>query len=880
MPDPRPTYYNENDAYVARWLCNLIEAGHLPKGDVDQRSIADVRPDDLRGYCRCHFFAGAGGWPLALRQAGVPDELGYIWTGSPPCQPWSPAGKRRGFDDERHLWPVWFDLIRQCRPQRILGEQVSRAIAKGWLDLVCHDLESAGYAVGAVVLGAHSVGAPHKRQRLFWVADSLRAGEQPHARGVGAHERGGQRPQSKTGRETETTEHRRSTHRVGNADGRRQFQGKERNIEDEGSGRLATRQPGPSRDLGDADQQRLQPSLGKTRIERTGEEPNPACIPGNAELLGSPAILELGGAEKEWRLLEPERPSDSRGPWDNAEWLWCRDEKYRPVEPGTLPMAARVPADVGKLRAYGNAVCVPAAQAFVETFMDSRKASERFGVAPQGRPVLHDENRKAIKRHRLAHDEVNGNAITVKHAAKFVGTNRKQIRNPLPAPLKVPSSSINVDSTIAQPLRRKTRKSMSRRSGQTSKPFKAGKWWRVRARLDVPGFEKRRQVSLKVCPVALKLPMPAIRRMASEIINKSGANSEERFNRVVLGEGVTFREQAKLYLQEATTRNREPIRNPTSIEGAFHKWVIPAIGDLPVSMVDNRTVKPLVRKMVKGGLAPETVNKYVRYVKQVVASNLTPNGEPIYPRVWNPKVMDLPLVIHQQQKRPAQKVDGINLLIASAESDEERYLYVLLAATGMRISEALALEAKHFINGGLTIKIEQQIQKDCPRVTDKLKTPASYRKIDLHPDVADYVRKFVSGKSGLILHTSNGTPYLYGNLADDWLDPLLAKLGLYESGMGWHSFKRFRNTWLRKQLVQEDIRLHWLAHQPKEMSEVYCMLKEDVPARLAEAERVGYGFSLPKEYVPSVPRKGLFVVNRKVPATAILVNRMNETGGV
>jgi hypothetical protein len=127
---------------------------------------------------------------------------------------------------------------------------------------------------------------------------------------------------------------------------------------------------------------------------------------------------------------------------------------------------------------------------------------------------------------------------------------------------------------------------------------------------------------------------------------------------------------------------------------------------------------------------------------------------------------------------------------------------------------------------------------------------------------------------------SKTTPYLYGNLADDWLDPLLAKLGLYESGMGWHSFKRFRNTWPRKQLVQEDIRLHWLAHQLKEMSEVYCMLKEDLPARLAEAERVGCGFSLPKEYVPSVPRKGLFVVSRKVPATGILVNRMKETGGV
>lgn len=122
--------------------------------------------------------------------------------------------------------------------------------------------------------------------------------------------------------------------------------------------------------------------------------------------------------------------------------------------------------------------------------------------------------------------------------------------------------------------------------------------------------------------------------------------------------------------------------------------------------------------------------------------------------------------------------------------------------------------------------------------------------------------------SGLLLHTSEGTPYLYGNLQDDWLDPRLAKLGLYEEGMGWHSFKRFRNSWLRApaQHCQEDLRKFWLAHKPKEMGELYSALKEDLPTRLAEAGRVGYGFTLPTqkpEVVPNVPRKGLFVVSRK-----------------
>ena len=218
-----------------------------------------------------------------------------------------------------------------------------------------------------------------------------------------------------------------------------------------------------------------------------------------------------------------------------------------------------------------------------------------------------------------------------------------------PATLQIPSSGISVEASKAQPLRRETRKSMSRRSGQGSKPFPVGKWWRVRARFDVPGVEKRRQRSLKVCLVSERLSMPVIERKAKEVITASGANSEERFDRVVLGEGVTFREQAKIWLQEATTRNRRPIRNITSIQGALKKWISPMIGDMTLSTVDNVTLKPLVKKLVKSGLAPETIRKYVEYVKKVMSSKLAPNGEPLYPRVWNATVMDLPLVVYKAE---------------------------------------------------------------------------------------------------------------------------------------------------------------------------------------------------------------------------------------
>ncbi len=164
-------YYSEFDPQAAQWLRNLIAAGLIPAGDVDERSIEDVIPNELRGYTQCHFFAGIAGWSLALDLAGWPRDR-PVWTGSCPCQPFSAAGKGDGFKDERHLWPAWFHLIRQCKPDVVFGEQVASAIRHGWLDLVSADLEAEGYAVGASVLGAHSVGAPHIRQRLYWMADA------------------------------------------------------------------------------------------------------------------------------------------------------------------------------------------------------------------------------------------------------------------------------------------------------------------------------------------------------------------------------------------------------------------------------------------------------------------------------------------------------------------------------------------------------------------------------------------------------------------------------------------------------------------------------------------------------------------------------------
>jgi DNA (cytosine-5)-methyltransferase 1 len=168
-------YYNEFDPKAASWLRQLITNGDIAPGIVDERSITEVHPDDLKGFERVHFFAGIGTWDYCLTNAGF---TGNVWTASLPCQPFSKAGKRRGKEDERHLLPHFLELVRECRPDLIFGEQVESAIKHGWLDDLYTEMEAENYTVGSAILGAHSVNSAHIRKRIYWVAHTNSLGSQ------------------------------------------------------------------------------------------------------------------------------------------------------------------------------------------------------------------------------------------------------------------------------------------------------------------------------------------------------------------------------------------------------------------------------------------------------------------------------------------------------------------------------------------------------------------------------------------------------------------------------------------------------------------------------------------------------------------------------
>ena len=181
-------------------------------------------------------------------------------------------------------------------------------------------------------------------------------------------------------------------------------------------------------------------------------------------------------------------------------------------------------------------------------------------------------------------------------------------------------------------------------------------------------------------------------------------------------------------------------------------------------------------------------------------------------------------------------------------------LYVLLGATGMRISEALALESKHFLNEGRTIQVQQQVDRDTPRIANYVKTDAGFREVDLSRNIAEHLRLFIDGKDGLLFKTRNGTPYLHNSLEQRWLTPRLEAMRIDEKGMGFHAFRRFRKTWLGGKRCQEDINNFWMGHKPQTMSELYSRMDEELEQRLQEAEVVGVGFDVPAYAAPNAPK--------------------------
>ncbi len=349
-------YYNEFDPHAAQWLRNLISRGLIAPGEVDERSIEDVLPDDIRGFLQCHFFAGVGVWSYALRRAGWRDDR-PVWTGSCPCQPFSAAGKGDGFDDERHLWPAFFHLIETAKPKAvpIFGEQVASKDGLAWIDLVRSDMEGEGYSFGAADICAAGFGAPHIRQRLFFVADRLGDTIVERLQGYTGDECG----------EAGWQEPDRSAPETGVSCGMEHTNG---DGFDQGRGSFPA--------SGDDGLERKSSSGIMAHPESwiDGELRKQEATAGTRSRYKLPRILRGDGDIKS--------ASPTNGFWRDADWLFCRDERWRAVEPGTFPLVDGASAGMERLyskrrtiglKGYGNAINGEVAAEFIAAYMSTRE---------------------------------------------------------------------------------------------------------------------------------------------------------------------------------------------------------------------------------------------------------------------------------------------------------------------------------------------------------------------------------------------------------------------------------------------------------------------------------------------------------------------------
>jgi DNA (cytosine-5)-methyltransferase 1 len=406
-------YYNEFDPKAASWLRQLIKNGDIADGTVDERSIIEVEATDLEGFTQHHFFAGVGVWSYALRNAGWGDDR-PVCTASLPCQPFSAAGNQKGKEDERHLLPHFLELVGQCNFHTIFGEQVETAIKHGWLDDLYTEMERENYTVGSAIIGAHSIGKPHIRKRIYWVAQ-CRMGNTDSER-LQEHREPGELHIRESDRQNQERLNLNTglSDRVANTNGEQCEQGlqplsggqAERHRSNSEHSRMANtndaqRGAGQESEQSTRSEQRQSVSDSGMDGRRSGSESstdgrmvNPISdqhrcsergVDGEtnrAEISDRTEVTQSGQLIGTSEYVR-ERPSA-----DSIEWLYCRDEKYRPIKSGIEPLVdgiargvvhscdsvitpnASAEARTIRLKGYGNAIVAPVAEEFIRATMD------------------------------------------------------------------------------------------------------------------------------------------------------------------------------------------------------------------------------------------------------------------------------------------------------------------------------------------------------------------------------------------------------------------------------------------------------------------------------------------------------------------------------
>jgi integrase len=372
---------------------------------------------------------------------------------------------------------------------------------------------------------------------------------------------------------------------------------------------------------------------------------------------------------------------------------------------------------------------------------------------------------------------------------------------------------------------------MSRRSGQTGSVFQQnqtawnpatatfGRYW-----IDTPEGRKRRVISLGPCTTRT-----IAKRKLREHIESQGVNRPATFLSST-APGTTFREQSERWIASLPSRRRRPVK-PATIFGwqhALDKWILPTIGDMPLAEVSNGALKLLIETMADGGLGPKTIVNYAQVPKMVVASVVNAEGEQVYPRKWNHDFVGLPIVQKEKQYRPTVNDSQVEAIIHRS-AYRFAVLFALLAGTGLRAGEALALKRTDFSPDFRVLHVTRSIWHGREQAP---KTPSAVREVDIDEPLAVLLRAFTEEKPGYLFATRSGRPIAQRNVHR-------------AAGVGLHAFRRFRTETLRRAGVPGDLIDLWIGHAPRSVTDLYANgLKNDRVWRREWCDRAGLGFSV------------------------------------
>jgi integrase len=378
-----------------------------------------------------------------------------------------------------------------------------------------------------------------------------------------------------------------------------------------------------------------------------------------------------------------------------------------------------------------------------------------------------------------------------------------------------------------------------------------------RYRIDVPGQhgQKEVRVALGYCHDELDAMLSLQREM-----DTAGVLDLDKI-RERISTATTFRQQAKWWISEMTSgqivhaKKREAIEPNTinSYQNAV-SCLNGLLGDTPLASIDNPEAKTLIAKMKSERLengnrrfSDKTIFEYFRVLRRVIASEVDEKFNPIHDRKWNLVAIGVPRVNPNNQRRPTLNTKEMTTLLSKAEG-QYQMLYFFCALTGMRVSEAVAVEIdKHMETDCSIVYVRQQREKSVNRVKEHLKTESGCRDVDIHPDVAAILHNFVgSRKNGFLFQTANGSMLDPGNVARDSLRPILAKMGKGQVGTRFNIFRRFREAVLQRSDARQILIDYWMGHSSASMGDRYGrQLVEDIEYRQDQVKKVGLGFELP-----------------------------------